>query len=195
MDTSNIIKGDDLMIFIDNKAIAFATSHTITLSSSMLEVKPKIGCGNWSTGISGFKSWECSSENLYAKKSIYNMYGYDIIPLFLNGTPVDIKFTIPLDQTNKIQTYGFLKYNESLDELSTSTITSTTTTTTTPSITTPSITTPYPYNKQFTPNNTPKGMRMLSGKAIITNLNLNANSGDNATMSISLKGISPITIS
>ena len=190
MDISNIIKGDDLMIFIDNKAIAFATSHTITLSSSMLEVKPKIGCGNWSTGISGFKSWECGSENLYAKKSIYDMCGYDIIPLFLNGTPVDIKFTIPLDQTNKIQTYSFLKYNESLAKSTTTpsvTSTSTTTTTTT--------TTPYPYKKQFTPNNTPKGMRMLSGKAIITNLNLNANSGDNATMSISLKGISPITIS
>lgn len=157
MDTSRIIKGDDLMVFLNDKSIAFATNHTISLNSNLTEITCKDGNG-WSTGIAGSKSWEATSENLYCSAlsgDNKDNTAYNMLPLFINSTPIDLKFTIK----------------------------NTSTPTTSPS-------TAY-----FTPNTNIYNSQMLSGQAIITSFNINANSGDNATMSVTFKGITPIKIS
>lgn len=65
---SQIIKGDDLMVFVGDKSIAWATSHTRSLSADVTETSTK------DHGIYGGKevnkiTWEISSENLYSDSS------------------------------------------------------------------------------------------------------------------------------
>ena len=153
MDTSRIIKGDDLMVFLKNKSIAFATNHTITLNSNLAEITCKDGNG-WSTGIAGSKSWEATSENLYCSDpNGDDNTAYNMLPLFINSTPIDLKFAVKNTSSTS------------------------------------------PSTSYFSPNEVASGSQMLSGQAIITSFNINANSGDNATMSVTFKGITPIKLS
>ena len=69
MATSNIIKGDDLMLFDDaNKSIAFATSHTLTLTADAVEVNSK-DHGDYGGKEVNKINWEITSENLYTTTS------------------------------------------------------------------------------------------------------------------------------
>ena len=54
--TNDLIKqGDELMVFMNGKSIAFATSHSLSLSSNTVDIASKVGK----------LSWEITSENLY----------------------------------------------------------------------------------------------------------------------------------
>ena len=65
MDTTKIIKGDDLMVFANEKSIAFATSHTLTLSAATQEISCK-DSGMWNDTLVNKLSWEATSDNLYS---------------------------------------------------------------------------------------------------------------------------------
>jgi len=65
MDTTQIIKGDDLMVFANEKSIAFATSHTLTLSAATQEISCK-DSGMWNDTLVNKLSWEATSDNLYS---------------------------------------------------------------------------------------------------------------------------------
>lgn len=70
----NIQKGDDLMVFVEiagassyttiTKSIAYATAHTLTLSSETASVNSK-DHGVWTGNEVNKRSWEITSENLY----------------------------------------------------------------------------------------------------------------------------------
>ena len=62
----SVIKGSDLMLFVEGKAIAYATSHTLTISADTKETSSKDSGGKWQTSEVGVLSWTCSSENLCA---------------------------------------------------------------------------------------------------------------------------------
>lgn len=81
-----IVKGDELMLFIDNKSIAYATSHSITLSTTMQDISSK-DHGYWGAQIAGARTWEISTENLYTDK--YFDILYDV---YLTGKPVTVVF-------------------------------------------------------------------------------------------------------
>ena len=62
----NITKGDQLMLFVAGKSIAFATAHTLTLTTNTTDIASK------DHGIYGAKdvstiTWEITTENLFAE--------------------------------------------------------------------------------------------------------------------------------
>ena len=60
----NIIKGDELMLFKDNKSLAYATSHTLTITGNTIDISSK-DHGYWGASEIGNITWEITTENLY----------------------------------------------------------------------------------------------------------------------------------
>ena len=69
--TGTPINGSDLMLFLKGDAedyisIAFATSHTLSLSTETIETSSKDTGGKWVSKAPRKLSWTTSTENLYA---------------------------------------------------------------------------------------------------------------------------------
>ena len=61
------IQGGDLMIFYKGKSIAYATNHTLEISSEMADTSNKDeGGGRWASSEVKQLSWTITSENLYS---------------------------------------------------------------------------------------------------------------------------------
>ena len=69
----NIIAGDDLMVFLNGASIAYATAHTLTLSSETASINSK-DHGVWSGNEVNKRSWSISSENLYTDEDFATLY-------------------------------------------------------------------------------------------------------------------------
>lgn len=76
------LKGKDFMIFVDGKAIALATSHTLTLNAETSDTASK-DSGMWDDSEVTKLSWEASSESIGSADE---------------GTPVDISYETLLDK-------------------------------------------------------------------------------------------------
>lgn len=135
-----IVKGDELMLFIDNKSIAYATSHSLTLSTTMQDISSK-DHGYFAAQISGARSWEISTENLYTDK--YFDILYDV---YLTGKAVTVVFA----HANDYDPLGIIDKQENW--------------------------------------NPSTGDIYYTGKAVITNLAVTANTGEMATYSCTLTG-------
>ena len=61
-----VINGGDLMLFIDGKSIAFATSHKLSINVETVETTSKDSGGKWVSKAARKISWNCSTENLYS---------------------------------------------------------------------------------------------------------------------------------
>ena len=62
---NTIIKGDDLMLFDEaGKSLAFATSHTLSISADAVDTSSK-DHGIWKANEVNKINWELTSENLY----------------------------------------------------------------------------------------------------------------------------------
>ena len=84
---SNIIKGDDLMLFdADGHSIAFATSHTLTITADAADINSK-DHGQWGASEINKINWEISSENLYTVDA-YNT----LFDTMISRTSVDVYF-------------------------------------------------------------------------------------------------------
>ncbi len=98
MDTSNITRGDDLMLFDSNgQSIAFATNHTLTISADANEISCK-DSGLWKTSVVTKMGWEIQSENLYLAAA-YD----DLFSKMIARTPIDVYFG---KTTNGVNTNG-----------------------------------------------------------------------------------------
>lgn len=82
-----IIKGDDLMVFDSvGKSIAYATSHTLTISADAVDVSTK-DHGIWKGSEVNKINWSISSENLYTDNA------YDaLFDAMLTRQPVKVWF-------------------------------------------------------------------------------------------------------
>lgn len=100
-----IVKGDELMLFIDNKSIAYSTSHSLTLSTTMQDISSK-DTGYWGAQIAGARTWEISTENLYTDK--YFDVLYDV---YLTGKPVTVVFA----HANEYDPNGIIDVKENWD--------------------------------------------------------------------------------
>jgi len=135
-----IIKGDELMLFNDEKSIAYATSHTLTLNGNTIDISSK-DHGFWGASEIGNITWEITSENLFTEKY------YDILfDAMINKTKLTVAFGFASDWNVN----GLSGNNAS-----------------------------YDLNKTTS---------YYSGKAFVTSLTANANTGENATFSITLTG-------
>lgn len=141
----NITKGDQLMLFVAGKSIAFATAHTLTLTANTTDIASK------DHGIYGAKdvstiTWEITTENLFAESDYATL-----VDSMLTGQPVDVVFA---------NAASWVK--NGIDN----------------------------STKTWTPDSTGT---QLSGKAIITSLTANANTGENATFSATFTGVGEIS--
>ena len=87
-----LIKGTDLRIFVNTKTIAYETTCSIDLSTSMIETSSK-DSGAWMTQIPGRKSWSLTStiQLDYADGSA--QYTYDeLLTAWLDQTELTVAF-------------------------------------------------------------------------------------------------------
>jgi phage major tail protein 2 len=102
-----VIKGGDLMLFLESgtgstatkKSIAFATNHTLNISADTKETSSKDSGGVWQTSEVGILSWTASSENLYADAGAG--FGYDeLFDMMLARKAIKVVFGIEGDSAN-----------------------------------------------------------------------------------------------
>jgi len=61
------IKGGDMMLFLDNKSIAYATNHTLEINAETADTSNKDeGGGDWASNEVRLLNWSATSENLYS---------------------------------------------------------------------------------------------------------------------------------
>lgn len=142
MSKSNIVLGDELMLFKDGKSLAYATSHTLSITGNTIDISSK-DHGYWGASEIGNITWEITSENLYVDSEFDNLF-----TAMVAKTPITV-------------TFGHAdNYNANgLGDSSTNWI-----------------------------PDASVGAKYYQGPAIITSLQANANTGENATYSITLTG-------
>ena len=165
--SKTIVSGNDLMLFDSTgKSIGYATSHTLTISSSTTETTSKdhgFYAGNKVNNI----SWEISSENLYTTEE------YDaLFTAMMARQSVTIYFglkTIPTDETKTVVNDDYNAWSiaptANVADSTTEAVGS--------------------YSSTGSVSTATHG---YFGKAFITNLTANANVGENATFSVTLTG-------
>lgn len=90
-----IIKGTDLMVFVDDEAIAQSTRHTLEVSSDTIDISTKDTQANWGAVLGGTKSWKATADTLYTEGAGEN--GHTMSQLFEimeAGTAVTLKMGI-----------------------------------------------------------------------------------------------------
>ncbi len=84
-----IIKGRDLMLFNNDKSIAYATNHTFTMTANTSDVSSKDHGIYGGTEVTSF-SWEIQSENLYTEQAYNDLF--DAMLAGASGTKLTVKF-------------------------------------------------------------------------------------------------------
>lgn len=141
-----ILKGDELMLFYNGKAFAYATSHTLTITGSTLDIATK-DHGFWGASEVGKLTWEITTENLYTDNDYDTLYD-----LMQSRTPITVAFA----NVSNYDANGLTSVGGSVDA--------------------------------WTADQT----KFRSGKAVITSLVANANTGENATLSATFTGAGPL---
>lgn len=102
------IKGGDLMLFIDGKSIAYATSHTLTISGDTQDTSNKDeGGGNWASSEISRLNWSASSDNLYSVDGEGNNFA-DLFDAMITREPIDAVFCLKSQMNlNDVPTGGW----------------------------------------------------------------------------------------
>ena len=162
-----------MMLFIKEangtvKSIAFATSHTLTVSTDTQQTSTKDDGGKFQSSDYGIISWSATSENLCS----YDGAGYnyqDLINLMLSQTKVTATFSV---EGSSGSTYPYASKLNSVDD-ATGDVWS-------------------PMNTGTVGSATGKSMG-YTGTVLITSVEVNAPNGENATFTVQLQGDGPLT--
>lgn len=73
LDSTKIIKGQELMLFYNNKSLAWATSHSLNLSGNTTSISTK-DHGLFDATKLNSVSWEITAENLYSDDAFDTMF-------------------------------------------------------------------------------------------------------------------------
>ena len=88
------IQGGNLMLFINGKSIAYATSHTLEISGETKDTSNKDeGAGAWASEEVGLLSWSATTENLYSEDGEGNLYA-DLFDAMIAKTPIPAVFSL-----------------------------------------------------------------------------------------------------
>lgn len=159
-----IIKGDDLMLFngTSGKSYAFATAHTLTITADTADTSSK-DHGVWTGNEVAKISWEITSENLYTTEGFDSLFN-DMI----NRKPIDVIFGLK-QKGEADKTVADGDYSNWTPEYKADTT-----------------------GKPTAPETDTTTSNMYMGSAYITSLTANANTGENATYSVTLTGTGSI---
>jgi predicted secreted protein len=86
-----IIRGKNLMVFVGGKSVAYATSHSVDLSTNTTEVAHKDITGNGTETVAITTAWTMSSDSLYS----YDGAGTgvtDLLTAWKSSTTLDLVF-------------------------------------------------------------------------------------------------------
>lgn len=101
------IKGGDLMLFFDNKSIAYATSHTLEINGETTDTSNKDeGGGDWASSEVGILSWSASSENLFSVDGQGNNFD-DLFDLMIAKQPIQAVFALKSQAASEVPTGGW----------------------------------------------------------------------------------------
>ena len=82
------------MLFVDGKSIAYATSHTLSISGDTQDTSNKDeGGGNWASSEVSILNWTASSDNLYSTDGEGNNFE-DLFDIMIAKTPVQAVFCL-----------------------------------------------------------------------------------------------------
>lgn len=95
-----VINGGDLMLFIDDKSIAFATSHKLSINVETVETTSKDSGGKWVAKAARKISWNCSTENLYSNDG-EGMTFDQLFDKLTARTPIKAVFCLEKDYATK----------------------------------------------------------------------------------------------
>ena len=97
---ANVIKGRDLMLFINGKSIAFATSHSLSISLDTTETTSKDSGGKWTSALANKMSWGMQSENLMSNDG--EGVGFEqLFDMMTAQQPIDAVFALEKNYKNK----------------------------------------------------------------------------------------------
>ena len=103
------IKGGDLMLFVNGKSIAYATSHSLEITGETTDTSNKDeGGGDWSSQEVSILSWTASSENLYCEQGAGDRFD-DLFSLMVAKTPIDAVFARKAEATTDVPEAGWTK--------------------------------------------------------------------------------------
>lgn len=103
------IKGGDLMLFVNGKSIAYATSHSLEITGETTDTSNKDeGGGDWSSQEVSILSWTASSENLYCEEGAGDRFD-DLFSLMVAKTPIDAVFARKAEATTDVPQAGWTK--------------------------------------------------------------------------------------
>lgn len=89
-----IRKGNELMVFVGGKPLAYATGHSFEFSVEMKEVTHKDTAEGWAEFSPGLRSWKLTSDNLVGDGTATTKgwaYGENLVSV---GTTVTVVFGI-----------------------------------------------------------------------------------------------------
>lgn len=103
--TGTPINGSDLMVFLkgdstDYISIAFATSHSLSLSTGTVETSSKDTGGKWVAQAPRKLSWTTTTENLFAVEGEGKVFD-DLFTIWTNRTEVELVFALEKDYETK----------------------------------------------------------------------------------------------
>lgn len=139
--SKTIVKGDELMLFKDGKSLAYATSHSVSITGNTVDISSK-DHGYWGASEIGNITWEITSENLYVDSEYDSLF---------NAMIAKSPITVTFGHANAYNANGLGSSDNWVPDASV-------------------------------------GAKYYQGPAIITSLQTNANTGENATYSITLTG-------
>jgi TP901-1 family phage major tail protein len=102
----SIIKGSDLMVFIETsggsfKSIAYATNHTLTVGTNSTEISTKDdGGGVWNSATVQKLNWSATTENLFSLDGEGANFD-DLFAIMADRKEVKIKFSLDSVYANK----------------------------------------------------------------------------------------------
>ena len=101
------IKGGDLMLFVDGKSIAYATSHTLEINADTVKTSNKDeGGGNWESSEVNMLNWAATSENLYSVDGEGDNFE-DLFDLMVAKTPIAAVFSKKSQNVEDVPTGGW----------------------------------------------------------------------------------------
>jgi len=105
--TAKKIKGGDMMLFINGKAIAFSTSHVLSIKAENKDVSNKDeGGGDWASNEVGLLSWSAKSENMYSIDGNGNNYD-DLFDMMIAKTPITATFSKKKEEVSEVPEAGW----------------------------------------------------------------------------------------
>lgn len=98
LQNSDILKGSTVLVFINDEAIAFATSESLSITPNTTEVSTK-SHGLYPSLIVNSIGWTVSVENLASDNGMKALNA--LVNSAKNNTPVHLKFGTPANWTDK----------------------------------------------------------------------------------------------